>query len=240
MAVERDTAGVDGATRGLGEVMGAVARQLQEEHGDVEATLQAITAAAVGAVPGAEQCGVSYVIGRRRIEPRAWTGDMPKTVDALQEVLGQGPCLDAVWNELVVRVDDVAADQRWPTFAAQAPDVGVGAMLCFQLFVAGDNLGALNLYAGIPGAFTDESEEVGLLFAGHAAVALAGAEHEHELRSAMTNRDIIGQAKGILMERYKIPAQQAFTLLSRTSSLTNRKLFDIADELTTTGSLPAT
>ncbi len=59
-----------------------MARGLQERHGDVEATLQAIPTAAVATVPGAEGCGITYVIGRKKVEPRAWTSDLPKSVEA--------------------------------------------------------------------------------------------------------------------------------------------------------------
>ena len=222
----------------LGDVMSQVARQLQEEHGDVEATMRGITRSAVGTIPGAADCGISYVIGRSKVEPRAWTSDLPKDVDSLQNRLHEGPCLDAIWENRLVRVDDVGADERWPQFALQAPPLGVGSMMCFQLFVEGDNLGAMNVYGREPGAFDDESQEIGLMLAGHAAVALAGAEHEENLRGGMANRDLIGQAKGILMERHKLTADQAFAVLIRTSSSTNRKLRDIADQLTTTGHLP--
>ncbi|WP_233488932.1 GAF and ANTAR domain-containing protein [Blastococcus sp. TF02-09] len=222
----------------LGELMSRVARQLQEEHGNIEATLQAITAAAVGAVPGAAECGISYVIGRRKVEPRAWTSELPKDVDGLQDELGEGPCLDTVWDEQVVRVDDVRTEQRWPRFSARAADLGAGSMMCFQLFVEGDNLGALNVYAREAGVLDEDSQEVGLMFAAHAAVALAGAEHEQNLHAGMRNRDVIGQAKGILMERHKLTADQAFGVLVRTSSLTNRKLHDLAEEFTSTGQLP--
>jgi putative methionine-R-sulfoxide reductase with GAF domain len=222
----------------LGEVMTRVARQLQEVHGDVEATLQAITASAVVTVPHADECGITYVVGRRRVEPRAWTSDLPKQVDALQERVGQGPCMDAAWEQEVVRVDDVRTDERWPEFAGEAAELGVGSMLCFQLFVEGDNLGALNLYSGLPGAFDEESQEIGLVFASHAAVALAGAEHEQNLRAGMGSRDVIGQAKGILMERYKLTPAQAFAVLARASQELNWKLFDVARELTDTGAVP--
>jgi len=116
--------------------------------------------------------------------------------------------------------------------------MGVGSMMCFQLFVMGDQLGALNLYSRTPRAFDAESEEIGLVFASHAAVALAGAEHEENLRAGMLTRDLIGQAKGILMERHKLTADQAFDLLARASQVLNRKLFDIAVELTDTGTVP--
>jgi GAF domain-containing protein len=224
----------------LGDVMSRVARQLQEEHGDVDATLQIITTVAAATVPGVDECGITYVVGRRQLEPRAWTGDLPREVDALQDRLREGPCLDAVWDNQVVRVDDLASETRWPRFAREAGALGVGSMLCFQLFVHGDALGALNLYGREPGAFDEESQDVGLMFAGHAAVALAGAEHEADLQGGMAHRDLIGQAKGILMERHKLTVDQAFGVLVHTSSVTNRKLRDIAEELTTTGSLPTT
>jgi GAF domain-containing protein len=226
------------ATEPLGDVMSRVARKLQEEHGEVEATLRAITGSATRIVPNAEACGISYVTGPWKIEPRAWTSDLPKDVDSLQERLKQGPCLDAVWEQLVVRVDDVAADQRWPQFAQEAASMGVGSMMCFQLFVQGDQLGAMNMYARTPGAFDDECKDIGQMLAAHAAVALAGAEHEESLRAGMKTRDVIGQAKGILMERHKLTADQAFGVLNRVSQELNRKLVDIARELTDTGAVP--
>jgi GAF domain-containing protein len=222
----------------LGEVMNRLARQLQEEHGHVEATLKAVTTAAVRIVPAVDECGVTYVIDRSRLESRAWTGDLPRDVDQLQERLGEGPCIDAVWDQQVVRVDDMPAEERWPRFARKAAELGVGSMLCFQLFVEGDQLGALNLYARRAGVFGEESQEIGAMLAGHAAVALAGAQHEEHLRAGLAQRDVIGQAKGILMERYRLTADQAFGLLVRTSSVTNRKLRDLAEELSTTGQLP--
>lgn len=228
------------ARHSLGDTMSRVARSLQEEHGDVEGTLRAITAAAVATVPHAEECSISYVIGRRTVEPRASTSELPERLDALQQELGQGPCLDAVWETEVVRIDDMAREQRWPRFAQQASADGVGSMLCFQLFVTGDKLGAMNLYARTAHAFEDESDEVGQILAGHAAIALAGAEFEEHLRAGLGNRDVIGQAKGILMERYRLTADQAFAVLARVSQETNRKLVEIARELSETGAVPAT
>jgi GAF domain-containing protein len=236
----QDDTSRDHAAQSLGDVMSRVARELQHEHGDVEGTLQGITRAAVDTVPGADECGISYVVHRRDVQPRAWTSDLPRDLDALQGTLHQGPCLDAIWDNRVVSVPDVAGEERWPEFAREAAARGVGSLLCFQLFVESGNLGALNLYARHAGAFDAESEDVGQLFAAHAAVALAGAEHESNLRAGMDHRDLIGQAKGILMERHRLTAVQAFDLLVRTSSLTNRKLRDIADELTATGHLAAT
>jgi GAF domain-containing protein len=225
-------------THDLADVMSRAARRLQEEHGDLEGTLQAITAAATSVIPHAEGCSISYVIGRSRVQPRASTGDLPRAVDALQEELGQGPCLDAIWQQEVVRVDDLSGDERWPEFACRASERGVGSMVCFRLFVEGDRLGALNMYASAAHAFDDDSQDIGRLFAAHAAIAVAGAEHEEHLRTALTSRDIIGQAKGILMERHKLTAVQAFAVLTRVSQELNRKLVDVALEVCDTGAVP--
>jgi GAF domain-containing protein len=233
-----DGAALHGPVPNLGEIMGEVARGLQEEHGDVEATLQAITHSAVHSVPGTEQCGVSLVTDRRRIESRAPTGDLPREIDQLQQDLSEGPCMDAVFEQRTVRIEDIREEERWPRFREGAAERGLGSLLSFQLFVAGDNLGALNLYAGKPHSFGEESESVGLVFASHAAIALAGAQQEQRLRTAIASRDLIGQAKGILMERFRITADQAFRVLVGASSRTNRKLADIAEELCATGDLP--
>ena len=110
-------------------------------------------------------------------------------------------------------------------------------MLSFQLFVDGDHLGALNLFGNDVGVFDAESERIGALVAAHAAVAVAGSQQVSQLTLALDTRDLIGQAKGILMERYKITAQQAFLLLSRASSELNIKLRDVAERLTVSGEM---
>jgi len=108
-------------------------------------------------------------------------------------------------------------------------------MLSIQLWVEGDNLGALNLYSRRVDAFDDESEQVGLLFASHAAVAFAGAQDRNHLRQGIATRDLIGQAKGILMERYKVTGDQAFRLLVKVSNDNNLALRSVAENLASTG-----
>jgi GAF domain-containing protein len=221
----------------LAEDFGGLARSL-EEHDDPDVMLAEIIAAAVAMVPGVDEGSVSVVTGRRNIGSQAPTGDLPAQVDALQEETQQGPCLDSAYEQLTVRVDDMASETRWPEFARRASEAGAGSMLSLQLYVEGDNLGALNLYSRRPNAFDDESEQVGLLFASHAAVAFAGVRKEAQLAQAVASRDLIGQAKGILMERYKISPERAFLVLTRISQGSNRKLHDIATELVRHGTVP--
>jgi GAF domain-containing protein len=220
----------------LAERLSTLSRDLQGET-DVEGTLQAIVQAATGTVPGAEHASISAIGKRREVRTRAATGMLARAVDQAQYDTGQGPCLDALYEHRTVRLADLGTERRWPKFAARAREVGAASMLAIQLYVHSEDLGALNLHSTHRDAFSDESEQVGLLFAAHTAVALAGAQNDEHLHTALSHRDIIGQAKGILMERYKISAQDAFRLLVVTSQNTNIKLHEVADYLTRTGQL---
>jgi len=215
----------------LGRQLSELARHLQAED-DVDAILDEVVRAAVQLVPGTDEGSISVVTGRRQVTSQSPSGDLPAQVDALQGEVGQGPCMDAVYEQQTVRVPDMAHERRWPDFARRAFELGAGSMLSFQLYVEGDNLGALNLYARQPNAFDDESENVGLMFASHAAVAFADAQKLEQLRAGIDSRDLIGQAKGMLMERYAIDADRAFTLLTRISQQRHRKIRDLAAELT--------
>lgn len=222
----------------LARALAQVARELQHEAG-LEQTLRAVVASAVETIPGAEFGGITEVRkGGQELDVRYASDPIVVDVDTAQYKLRQGPCLDAAYRHRTIRVGDLAHEERWPAFARHARGRGVCSILSFQLYVERDNLGALNLYSSRPHAFTDESEHVGLLFAAHAAVAVAGAKVEDQLRVGLSTRDLIGQAKGILMERYKITADQAFLLLTRTSQDTNVKLHTLAEHLASTGELP--
>ncbi|MCW2904019.1 MAG: hypothetical protein JWO67_6284 [Streptosporangiaceae bacterium] len=160
----------------------------------------------------------------RTIPPRA---SGPRCLPALT----RGPTV----QQQTMRVDDLARDPRWPVLGPRAAERGVHSTLCLQLFVVRDTLGALDLLGRAPSAFTDESEHVGLLLASHAAIAAADAHHFENVNSALVNRDVIGQAKGILMERFKITSDQAFAALAKVSQDTNRKVSAVAEDLARTG-----
>ncbi len=220
----------------LSQRLADLARDMQHQPDSAD-VMDLIVSAVVGMVPGAEEASISLAQRGRRVVSAAATGDLPRLFDDLQQETRQGPCMDAMYEHQTIRVDDLTTEQRWPELARRAGEIGVSSMLCVQLFVAGDDLGALNLLARRPGAFTDESERIGLLLASHAAVAVAQARKLDHLTTALASRDLIGQAKGVLMERYKITADQAFLVLVRASQDTNRKLHEIALHLTDTGVL---
>jgi GAF domain-containing protein len=208
-----------------------LARDLQRLSSPQE-VLDRIVAEVVEMIPGADDATITIGQKRRSATSAAASSERGTLFDKLQSESGEGPCLDALFEQETVRVDDLATDRRWPKLAARVEELGAHSMVCFQLFVTGDStLGSLDVLATEPNVFTDESEHIGLMFASHAAIALAGAQELDGVTTALINRDVIGQAKGILMERYKINADGAFALLTRQSQTAHRKLIDVALEL---------
>jgi GAF domain-containing protein len=157
----------------------------------------------------------------------------------LQYDLGEGPCLDAIWQQETVQIDEMTTDEGYPVWSRRvAEQTGIRSSLSFQLFTNEDSLGALNLYLPRPQAFDEDARAEGLVFAAHAAVALRSAQTEQHLRTAMATRNLTGQAEGILMERFKITSEQAFAVLSRVPQQTNVKLRDVVQHLVDTGETP--
>jgi GAF domain-containing protein len=220
----------------LAQRLTVLARDLQRFSTSQE-VLDHIVATVVEMVPGAEDATITVAQQRRTARSAAASSDRARLFDVLQSETSQGPCLDALFEQETLRVKDLTTDDRWPELSARVEELGARSMVCFQLFVTGDTLGSLDVLATEPGAFDDESERVGLLFASHAAIALADAQELENVKEALVNRDVIGQAKGILMERFKITADEAFRLLAKASQQTNRKLNAVAADLAATGTL---
>ncbi len=213
--------------------LAVLARQLSADS-DLDAVWTRVVRASVAEVEGAEHAGITLLEAATVSTPAA-TDELVREIDAIQYSTG-GPCLTAALDQqAVVLVEDLTTDTRWPQFSASIAGLGVRSMLSFQLFTDATTIGALNLYAGIPDAFTVDSVDTGTIMAMHAAVAAAAAGRTDNLIIALATRDIIGQAKGILMERYKVTGEQAFDLLITASQDANRKLKDIAFDLAASG-----
>jgi GAF domain-containing protein len=228
----RDAAGQSELARRLLEL----ARQLHSQD-DPGETLRAVVSAAVQFVPGADDGALSLVAARRTMVTEAASSSFARTIDQLQEQSGEGPCLDAVYEQHTVLVADTAEEERWPRFSARACAGGARSILALQLFVDGDNLGALNLYARQPHAFGEDAQQVGQMFASHAAMAYSTVRRQEQLQRAVTTRELIGQAQGILMERHKITADEEFRMLVLASQHSNVKLRDLAERLVRTGTI---
>jgi GAF domain-containing protein len=214
----------------LAETFAEVARTLRAE-GSVQATLEKIVELAVKTVDGCDHAGVSLVENGGVRTPAA-SDDVPALVDALQYETGEGPCLDAIRGHEVFQTDDLLSEPRWPNFARRAAEEsGVASMLAYRLFIEADTMGALNLYSKQKAAFDDEDRAVGSIFAAHAAVALSAARQREQLEQAIATRDLIGQAKGILMARQEVTAEEAFDMLRRGSQRLNIKLRELARQV---------
>ena len=223
------------------ERLAAIARALFHEP-DVQSTLQRTVADAAATLDGAVYASVSLVLQRRRVETPVYTDDRALWADQLQYELGQGPCLDAVWQQDTFHIDDLAAEPRYGDWGRRVvAETGIHSGLSMQLFTDLEgvvSLGALNLYSPQPRSFDPDTRAEAEAFAAHAAIALESAQTEAHLRSGLVTRTVIGQAEGILMERLKITGDQAFGLLSRLSQDGNVKLRDVARNLVETGELP--
>ena len=214
----------------LANTFADIARALLGED-DVEATLSKISTLAVEKIDGCDHAGVSLVQGRKISTPAA-SDDVPVRVDAIQYEADEGPCLDAIREQETFRTGDLATEDRWPKFSQRAAEeTGIASMLSFRLFAEADTMGALNLYSKERSAFDDEAVAVGSVFATHAAVALAGAQHDEQMQQALQSRDVIGQAKGILMAQQGVTDQEAFDILRRASQRMNIKLRELAERV---------
>jgi GAF domain-containing protein len=186
------------------------------------------------------------VAGNLPFSPTVATDVFAAELDALQRRGGQGPGLDAMAGAATFYAEDLADDHRWPLFGPEAAARGVRSLLSLPL--VGENpVGALNLYAQYPQAFGVIDRARGLLLAAVAGLALASARtHEDDerrsvnLQAALATRELVGQAQGILMERERITADQAFDILRRASQHLNRRLREVAQTLIETGERPDT
>jgi GAF domain-containing protein len=219
--------------------IGTLARALHVEDARLQPTLDAITAHAAASHPAARDAGLILLIGGKLI-PQATTGRAPQLLDIKQQETGQGPCIEAAREQTLICMNDLRRDPRWPDFSAEAQACGVSSMLCAPLWVSERTLGALTLYAPQSAAFSEHDERIIELFATLAALALAEAQRTDHLRAALVNRDVIGQAKGIIMERYKIHADAAFGTLTRISQDQGIKLHEVARLVAETRELPGT
>ena len=226
------------STNDLADRLAHTARTLQVE-GDPQRTLEEAVRVAVDMIDGCDEIGVSMVRRNKRVETPVATGSAALRGDELQYELGEGPCLDAIWQHSLVHSRDLSREPRWPRWApAATEETGMVSLMSFQLFTTGQTLGAMNLYSRTPNAYTAEDEHVGVALAAHVAVALAQATQIEQLNEAVTRRTMIGQAQGILMERFGIDADRAFQVMVRVSQQRNVKLHEIATEVVTSRKTP--
>ena len=215
-----------------------IAEILRADDHDREpgAVLQRLVDAMVANLASVDYAGVT-MLDHGELTSHAVSDPLVSKLDDLQHRLREGPCVETARSRRSICVGDLRAEQRWPEFVSSALELGVAAILSVELFATDSVSAALNLYAVRPSAFGPEDADWAVMLAAPAGIAVSAHRKIENLGIALDSRDLIGQAKGILMERHKISAQEAFDLLVVVSQRTNRKLREIAEELAETGEL---
>ena len=199
---------------------------------DVAIVLQEVTAAAADHVPGAQHASITAVDRHGHIDTPTVTGPGAQLLDDIQKRHQQGPCLQAALEGRTVLVDDLNTDARWPIYQRHAlTHTPIRSVLSVPMAASRETMGTLNFYAEQTHAFNSESLELGFVWATHVGQAWTAVRLDIQFRAALASRDIIGQAKGMLMERYSIDASAAFNLLRKLSQQSNMRIREIAREI---------
>jgi GAF domain-containing protein len=191
-------------------------------------------------IPGAQYAGVTVTRNAKHIDTPAATHKWPILLDEIQQLHREGPCLTAAWEEKTIHVADLETDDRFPLYRRDALEqTPIRSVMAFQMFIAGETMGALNVYAEQPNVFGQTAKEIGLVFAAHSSVAWNAARRDEQFKRALASRDTIGQAKGMIMERYGVDAVQAFEVLRKLSQDSNVPLVQVASELVAKAQSPS-
>lgn len=203
------------------------AQTLRSGNRTVEEILDDVLASALELIADADTgCITTLRRGSRTVV--ASTDPVAEQMCRLQYELGEGPIDTELWHLDTVVSTDLECESRWPHFAAAAVDAGVRSLAAFRLYTGDADLGALVFYSSNTDAFGPDDVVVGEAVAAHSAIALLSARERSQFAAGLASRDVIGQAKGILMERYSIDALRAFDLLTMLSQERNVPLRSVA------------
>lgn len=197
---------------------------------DLDDTLQALTRAAVETLPGVDDATISIRHADGSLRSYGFTAEHLPELDSWQFENSEGPCYDGVTNNAFTVCGDLRNDPRYPVYGPRAAAAGVRSQAGMRIFESRRTIGGLNIYSGSVGALADVAF-LTQLFSQHSRAALEYASQIDGLREAITARQLVGQAVGIVMERYRISRQAAFDYLTRASQVSNTKLRVVAEEL---------
>jgi transcriptional regulator with GAF, ATPase, and Fis domain len=189
--------------------------------------LTKLTSASSALVPGAD-CAKISMIDNGSLRSIAATSQLISSLDSAQQAARHGPCLEAISARQAIGCDDLRTDARWSRFACHATNAGLRSVLCIPIDVPGSSGATLSLFGFRVGAFGAESQTLGAMLAKYAAIALINQRKESQFTAALATRDVIGQAKGMIMERFAVDATQAFAMLTAISQETNTPVRDVA------------
>lgn len=216
------------------------AAKLMNAPPTLEETLDAISHAALSTVPGFTHVGISITHRDGTIETKSATDQLVWELDEVQYELREGPCYDSIRGCGITVVPHARRDQRWPRYMPEAVKRGLRAQLAVGLYSDRDSLGGLNLYSTESEEIEEDAIGIAELFAAQAAIALGRSRQEFQLNEALESRKVIGQALGLIMQKYEMNEDRAFQFLIRASSTSNTRVRDVAAELVRTANERAT
>lgn len=199
-----------------------------EQDGDPASILERVSQYARRVVD-ADDAGVMRILSRSKVETPAATTTRVDRAHQLQVTFDEGPCLDAIEGRATYVTGDTEADGRWPQWGPAAAGIGVRSAIGVRLATLSRGYGSLNVYAERRDAFTDDDVKLVEVLAVHATTAFAMADRLEGLETALDSRTVIGQAQGIVMQKFDIDADAAFEFLRRISQHENRRLVAVAE-----------
>jgi hypothetical protein len=216
----------------VADAIAAAARTIHHPE-NLDEVLLAIAMATRDSIPAFDLIGISTIDHKGNVLTRAVTDHKVYELDQLQYSRAEGPCVDAIdGTSRLVLAPGLRYEQRWPDYVAEALKLGLRSQMAVQITLDDEGtLGGLNMYSTLSDEIDEHAPSVAELFAGHAAIALGSVRAIQNLNEGLHTRKVIGQALGILMERYQLNEDRAFAFLVRTSTTSNVKLNIIAQEL---------
>ena len=214
-------------TQEMADTMSAVARGLNGRHG-VHDVLQALVAGAVDTFPEVDHAGITVMHRDGRIETLVTTSEVVDQLARLQRTLHEGPLVDSLTTTPVVVCQEAHHEQRWPGYIPAAVALGLRAQAGFRLHTDTHTIGGLNLYSTTSSTLSDDTLAMAEVYASYVTAALGRAQAEDDMTRALGTRQLIGQATGVMMERYQLDPVDAFAFLVRVASASETKLRDVA------------
>lgn len=195
---------------------------------DLETTLQTLVTVARDSTPEVDHVSISVRMPQEPMRTVAATDDVVHELGSLQSEIGEGPCLHVMDEEVLVRVDRLPDERRWPRFVARAAELGVRSYAGVRFHADQGTVGVLSMYSDSTDVVSDETVQMADLFAAHAGLATGHARRIENLNAALRSRTVIGLALGMIMQRLDLDEKTAFSYLTRISATTETKLRDVA------------
>jgi hypothetical protein len=197
---------------------------------DKDAVLREVVAIAMD-IPGAQYAAITLVSRQHEARTVGHTHSHAADLGAIEAFYHQGPSWDSAWSQQLVHVDDLDADDRWTDYRREAlVTTPIRSIVSHGFFVEENSLAALTVYARAPHALGDEANGLCAVLTTHVSVSLDAVRLRRHFDDELADRDVVGQAVGIVMERFGIGSEEAYELLRRIARTNQKALTSVARE----------